>query len=360
MRCQACGRENDTDRPFCAGCAAELVPGSASLVEPPRARGRTRRQFRRAESWIAREFGGLFVAAERARPSSAAAARLGRRLLLLAASLLPGLPRLLLGESRAGWVMLLAFAGATLAWALLMGTAVATLMAMVAVSLLLSSATDAVRIDVATGRRRPFRVDCALMGLGLVGGAYALATLALSAGWERVTVAMPVVRVAASGSGADVGRDPTVFDRGDRLLFSRRAYRNADPMRGDVILTSREGMLYVDRVIAVPGDVLKYQEGRLYLNESPLEPDAYPIQPAQAFQVQGAQVHISDWTGNVREGEYLVWGIHYPDEMGVQHGQIGMGPVSIRKSEILGRAWLVYCPFQHRRIVNHADPAPGG
>ncbi len=192
------------------------------------------------------------------------------------------------------------------------------------------------------------------MGVGLVGGAYALATLALSAGWERVTVAVPVMRVADAGTG------PTVFYQGDRLLFSRRAYRNAYPMRGDVILTSREGMLYIDRVIAAPGDVLQCQEGRLYLNESPLEPAAYPIQPAQAFEGQRAQVYAPDWSGNVREGEYLVWGIHYPDGMGGQNGQVGMGPVSIGKSDILGRAWLVYCPFQHRRIVNQADPTSGG
>lgn len=57
--------------------------------------------------------------------------------------------------------------------------------------------------------------------------------------------------------------------RGDSVLVNRVVYRLHPPRRGDIIVfhfPQAGGREFVKRVVGLPGDVVKEQEGRLYLN----------------------------------------------------------------------------------------------
>src|SRR5262249_20845519 len=65
---------------------------------------------------------------------------------------------------------------------------------------------------------------------------------------------------------------------GDLLLARKTAYCNHDPGRGDIVLAFRDGELIVKRVVGLPGEEIRLDGGRLYVNGSPLR-ENYPVQP---------------------------------------------------------------------------------
>lgn len=67
--------------------------------------------------------------------------------------------------------------------------------------------------------------------------------------------------------------EPTLHD-GERLLVNKFIYRFSDPVRGDIVVfryplgTNRD---FIKRVIAVPGERVRIEEGRVYVDGRPLE-----------------------------------------------------------------------------------------
>jgi signal peptidase I len=56
---------------------------------------------------------------------------------------------------------------------------------------------------------------------------------------------------------------------GDRVLVNRMVYRLHDPGRGDVVVfryPHDPGVVFIKRVVGLPGDVLEVRDGRLYVN----------------------------------------------------------------------------------------------
>jgi signal peptidase I len=56
---------------------------------------------------------------------------------------------------------------------------------------------------------------------------------------------------------------------GDRVLVNRAVYRLRDPQRGDVIVfryPQDPDVVFIKRVVGVPGDLLEVRDGHLYVN----------------------------------------------------------------------------------------------
>jgi signal peptidase I len=61
---------------------------------------------------------------------------------------------------------------------------------------------------------------------------------------------------------------------GDRVLVNRAVYHLQDPERGDIIVfhyPQDPDVIFIKRVVGVPGDVLEVRDGRLYVNGGPAD-----------------------------------------------------------------------------------------
>lgn len=71
---------------------------------------------------------------------------------------------------------------------------------------------------------------------------------------------------------------PTI-DIGDRLLAIEGYYRYFAPRRGDLVAFEAHGVLYMKRLVGLPGDRVEMRDGALVLNGAPV-----PIEPLQSYR----------------------------------------------------------------------------
>jgi signal peptidase I len=120
------------------------------------------------------------------------------------------------------------------------------------------------------------------------GGAYALLI---------VTFVFQVARVDG------LSMEPTLNDH-DRLIVNRLTYRWGDPRPGDIVILyypRDPTMLFVKRVMAGAGDVVRSEDGAVFVNEVRVRDD-YVREEFRSHDDWGPEV--------VQEGYYLVMGDH--------------------------------------------------
>ncbi len=67
--------------------------------------------------------------------------------------------------------------------------------------------------------------------------------------------------------------EPTIMAK-DRLIGSRLSYKNSDPERGDIIIfkyPDDEKVLFIKRVIGLPGEKVEIHDGNVYIDGAVLE-----------------------------------------------------------------------------------------
>lgn len=108
---------------------------------------------------------------------------------------------------------------------------------------------------------------------------------ALAVGYAIARTGFPI----ESYNIASSSMAPTLV-AGDYLFAAQGYYRSHKPERGDVVLHYKPGsdIVFVKRVIAMPGDRVRLEAGRLYLNGELVErrPSEHPVEPDE---VQGAR-----------------------------------------------------------------------
>ncbi len=128
------------------------------------------------------------------------------------------------------------------------------------------------------------------------------------------------------------------FHDGQFLLVNKVVYFLHHPQRGDVIVfhfPQNVKKNYIKRVIGLPGEKVRIQEGRLYVNDGLID-EPYPFNHADY-----------DW-GPVTIGpdEYFVLGDNRPESSDSHFW--GMLPAKL----IVGKAWVSYWPPQLWGIVH--------
>jgi signal peptidase I len=112
-----------------------------------------------------------------------------------------------------------------------------------------------------------------------------------------VTIVFQVTRVDG------LSMEPTLKDQ-DRLIVNRLTYQFGDPRSGDIVILHdprNPAMLFVKRIIAAEGDVVRSENGTVYVNGVQLRDD----------YVQDDFRSHDDWGPEVvQEGSYLVMGDH--------------------------------------------------
>lgn len=96
------------------------------------------------------------------------------------------------------------------------------------------------------------------------------------------------------------------FLSGDRVLVNKTAYRDMSIRRGDVIAFRSPGdrrQVYIKRAIALPGDRVAIVEGRVIINDCPLERRAiaaHIMASSERYRESDVYLEIGD------QGEYMI------------------------------------------------------
>jgi signal peptidase I len=130
---------------------------------------------------------------------------------------------------------------------------------------------------------------------------------------------------------------PTLEDH-DRLIVNKLVYELGDPRPGDIVMLYyplNPETMFVKRVIAKEGDVVRIVDGHVYVNDIPLHDDYVPEQ----FRSH------DDWGPTViQQGYYFVMGDHRNNSSDSRHwGQVP-------KKYIVGKVKVRWWPLQDARI----------
>jgi signal peptidase I len=130
---------------------------------------------------------------------------------------------------------------------------------------------------------------------------------------------------------------PTLQDQ-DRLIVNKAIYRLSAPGRGDIVMLYyplNPDKSFVKRVIAEEGDTVRITDGRVYVNDLPLD-DSYVPPEYRSHDEWGPQ--------GIPEGYYFVMGDHRNNSSDSRHW--GMVP----KKYIIGRVQVRWWPIPEAKL----------
>src|SRR5438067_423017 len=130
---------------------------------------------------------------------------------------------------------------------------------------------------------------------------------------------------------------PTLEDH-DRLIVNKLVYELSEPRPGDIVMLYyplNPEKMFVKRVIAKEGDIVRIVDGHVYVNDVPLH-DEYVPQEFRSHDDWGPQV--------VQQGYYFVMGDHRNNRSDSRH----WGPVP--KKYIVGKVKVRWWPLQDAKI----------
>lgn len=124
---------------------------------------------------------------------------------------------------------------------------------------------------------------------------------------------------------------------GERLLVNNGAYIFGDPKRGDVISLkapdAKSGENYVKRIVGIPGDEVKIESGKVYVNGKEYK-ENYEKSDTYTETYKG-----SSWV--ISEDEIFVLGDNRKPY--ASKDSRSLGPIEMRK--LRGKVFLRYYPF---------------
>jgi signal peptidase I len=130
---------------------------------------------------------------------------------------------------------------------------------------------------------------------------------------------------------------PTLEDH-DRLIVNKLVYELGDPRPGDIVMLYyplNPDKMFVKRVIASEGDVVRIVDGHVYVNDIPLHDDYVP-EEFRSHDDWGPQV--------IQQGYYFVMGDHRNNSSDSRHwGQVP-------KKYIVGKVKVRWWPLQEARV----------
>lgn len=133
------------------------------------------------------------------------------------------------------------------------------------------------------------------------------------------------------------------LNNGDVVLINKAVYEFKEPERFDVILFEadgiNEGKTYVKRVIALPGETICIQNGKIYVNDMVLVNDVTEVEVLTPG-LAGGKVTLG-------ENEYFVLGDNRNNSEDSRFYTIG----NVKKENIIGQPWLKVYPFNNFGLV---------
>ena len=242
----------------------------------------------------------------------------------LVSAVVPGSGQLILGKRRLGVLLLWAFGALVLATYFLRVTATyrGYLVSMcLFLALGLYSVCDALQGSSKTTSTRPSRWWLwAFVPIGFLFIAVDYALLFRAAGFREFTI-------------PSTSMQPTLV-LGDRFIVDEHYYLSRAPARGDIVVFYRNKTFFVKRVIAIGGDTIRGQDGKIYVNNQLLD------EPFTVHTHGGSEVAELNTFGPiaVQQGEYFVMGDNR--DLSYDSRSHDYGPV--RREMIVGKPLYIY------------------
>ena len=131
---------------------------------------------------------------------------------------------------------------------------------------------------------------------------------------------------------------------GDNLIVEKLSYRFSDPKRFDIIVFPPTGKkeYYIKRIIGLPGETVQIDEnGNIYINGELLKENY----GAETIQNPGRAANPIT-LGDV---EYFVMGDNRNNSKDSRSEEVG----NVKRSQIIGRAWLRIWPLNKFGLLKH-------
>lgn len=147
-------------------------------------------------------------------------------------------------------------------------------------------------------------------------------------------------RTRVSGSSME-----TTLHNGDNLIVDKLSYRFRDPKRYDIIVFPykyEENTYYIKRIIGMPGETLQIKDGYVYIDGEQLTSDIYGNELIEDPQTAEDLVTLG-------EDEYFVMGDNRNHSMDSRDPSVGV----LKKSDLMGRAWVRIYPFNNVGVIRH-------
>ncbi len=132
---------------------------------------------------------------------------------------------------------------------------------------------------------------------------------------------------------------------GDNLIVDKLTYRFRDPVRYDIIVFPykyQEDTYYIKRIIGLPGEMVQVtEEGDILIDGEILE-ESYGKEVMKSPGIAAEPILLG-------EDEYFVLGDNRNASADSRDPSVGI----IRRSDIVGRAWLRIWPLNKFGILKH-------
>lgn len=131
---------------------------------------------------------------------------------------------------------------------------------------------------------------------------------------------------------------------GDNLIVEKLSYRFSDPKRFDIIVFPPAGKkeYYIKRIIGLPGETVQIDEnGNIYINGELLE-ENYGAETIQNPGRAANPITLGD-------DEYFVMGDNRNNSKDSRSEEVG----NVKRSQIIGRAWLRIWPLNKFGLLKH-------
>ena len=131
------------------------------------------------------------------------------------------------------------------------------------------------------------------------------------------------------------------IEQGDWIMVSKASYLFSDPERGDVIVfwppeDVASDRPFIKRVIALPGDIVEVKDGKVFINDIPIEEEYIKEPPRYTTSSE-----------LIPDGEYFVLG----DNRNNSNDSHCWG--TITHDDIIGKALFIYWPPEKWRLLKN-------
>ncbi|MFK7695859.1 signal peptidase I [Paenibacillus sp. HJGM_3] len=139
------------------------------------------------------------------------------------------------------------------------------------------------------------------------------------------------------------------FENGERIIVNKILYSVREPKRGEVLVFhATEEKDFIKRVIALPGETVRVQGDKVYVNGELLD-EPYLKEAVDKAHAAGRNYNNTDFPETkIPEGSVFVMGDNRPNSTDSRFKTVG--PVDLEK--VVGRADVIFWPASKIRLIH--------